>query len=280
MADDRIILTRRRFIGASVSTVAMTMAGGIAKPYVSRAADRPLITHGLQSGDVGIDSGVVWARTDRPARMQVEISTTESFRNIRQGVFADALPESDFTAKLLVEDLPSGQDIFYRIRFQDLFSPTIVGEPMVGRFRTAPRDRRSISFVWSGDTGGPGMGHRREPRRHAHLRHHARNRPDFFIHSGDTIYADGPLVAERKLAERRALEQPRHRGKVEGRRDARRISRQLQIQPARQEPARFQRRDPDLRAMGRSRGHQQLVAGRAADARRARSARNTSRRTP
>src|SRR5438128_576934 len=120
MGNDRIVLTRRRFIGASVSTAAMTIVGGIAKPYLSRAADRPAITHGLQSGDVGTDSGVVWARTDRPARMQVEISTTDSFRTIRHGVFADALPESDFTAKLLVEDLPSGQDLFYRVRFQDL----------------------------------------------------------------------------------------------------------------------------------------------------------------
>ena len=28
----------------------------------------------MQSGDVGIDSGVVWARADRPARMQIEIA--------------------------------------------------------------------------------------------------------------------------------------------------------------------------------------------------------------
>ncbi len=199
MASSSTVLTRRRFIAASASTAAMTMAGGIAKPYPSRAADRPTITHGLQSGDVGIDSGVVWARTDRPARMQVEIATTESFKNIRHGVFADALPESDFTAKLLVEDLPSGQDIFYRVRFQDLSSPTIVGEPMVGRFRTAPRDRRSISFVWSGDTAGQGWGidvERGGMRTYATM---LRNRPDFFIHSGDTIYADDPMVAERKL---------------------------------------------------------------------------------
>src|SRR6201982_3812714 len=26
-----------------------------------------------------------------------------------------------------------------------------------------------------------------------------RNRPDFFIHNGDTIYADGPIVAEKKM---------------------------------------------------------------------------------
>jgi alkaline phosphatase D len=97
MAGDRIVLTRRRFIGTSVSTAAVTMAGGIAKPYLSRAADRPIITHGLQSGDVGTESGVVWARTDRPARMQVEIATTDSFRTIRHGVFADTYAKENAT---------------------------------------------------------------------------------------------------------------------------------------------------------------------------------------
>ena len=62
-------LSRRRFIAGSVSTAALTWTGGIAKPYPSRATDRPIITHGLQSGDIGVDSGVVWARSDRPAKL-------------------------------------------------------------------------------------------------------------------------------------------------------------------------------------------------------------------
>ena len=52
-------------------------------PYLSRAADRPLVTHGVQSGDVGADGGVVWARADRPSQMMVEVATTESFGNAR-----------------------------------------------------------------------------------------------------------------------------------------------------------------------------------------------------
>jgi alkaline phosphatase D len=193
-------LSRRRFIAGFVSTAALTWTGGIAKPYLSRATDRPLITHGLQSGDIGVDSGVVWARSDRPARMQIEIATTDSFKDIRGGAFVDALPDSDFTAKLLLKELPAGQDIFYRIRFQDLASPTIVGEPMVGRFRTAPSDRRSISFCWSGDQAGQGWGideSRGGMRTYATM---LRNRPDFFIHSGDHIYADLVLPPEVKLA--------------------------------------------------------------------------------
>ena len=72
--------------------------------------------------------------------------------------FVDALPETDFTAKALIEDLPPGQDIFYRLRFRICHSPKVIGEPAIGRFRTAPADRRSISFVWSGDTAGQGWG--------------------------------------------------------------------------------------------------------------------------
>ena len=70
---------------------------------------------------------------------------------------------------------------------------------MIGRFRTAPADRRSVSFVWSGDTAGQGWGideARGGMRIYATMR---KNRPDFFIHSGDTIYADAPIAAEVKL---------------------------------------------------------------------------------
>src|SRR5262250_1703665 len=150
--------TRRRLLATGAASTLVAAAGGIARPYLSRAADRPQVSHGVQSGDVSVDGGVVWARADRPARMLIEAATTDSFKDIRRAVFVDALPETDFTAKALIDGLPAGQDIFYRIRFQDLASPTITGEPMVGRFRTAPSDRRSISFVWSGDTAGQGWG--------------------------------------------------------------------------------------------------------------------------
>jgi len=57
----------------------------------------------VQSGDVSVDSAVLWARADRPSRMRVEIATTDSFRDIPHGTFVDALPETDFTAKTLIE---------------------------------------------------------------------------------------------------------------------------------------------------------------------------------
>ena len=190
---DRTPLTRRRFLITAASSAATVPLQAIAKPFISRAPGRPLITHGVQSGDVSMDSGVVWARADRAARMLVELATTESFKTIIGAVSADALPATDFTAKKLIEGLPPGQDIFYRISFADLASPTTVGEPVIGRFKTAPRDRRSVSFTWSGDAVGQGWGideSRGGMRTFATMR---RNLPDFFIHSGDSIYADCPV---------------------------------------------------------------------------------------
>src|SRR5947207_15709734 len=101
-------ISRRRF----VSTASAAAMGSLAMPYLSRAADRPIITHGVQSGDVSIDGAVVWARADRPSQMLVEVSTTESFARVRALPPIAALPESDFTAKMLLENLPAGQDIF------------------------------------------------------------------------------------------------------------------------------------------------------------------------
>jgi alkaline phosphatase D len=195
----RPAVTRRHVLATGTAATAFTTIGGIARPFISRANDRPLITHGVQSGDVSADSGVIWARADRPSRMLVEIATTDSFKDARNAAFVDALPETDLTAKLLLENLPPAQEIFYRVRFQDLASPTIVGEAQVGRFRTAPNDRRSISFVWSGDTAGQGWGideARGGMRTYATM---LKARPDFFIHNGDNIYADGPIAAEQKM---------------------------------------------------------------------------------
>src|SRR5689334_23154054 len=85
----RPAVNRRRLLTASASAATLAAVSTIARPYLSFAADRPTITHGVQSGDVSVDSGVVWARADRPSRMQVEISTTDSFNVIHQGAYVD-----------------------------------------------------------------------------------------------------------------------------------------------------------------------------------------------
>ena len=189
--------SRRRFL----STAGGAALGVLSTPYLSRAADRPMVTSGVQSGDVGSDSGMVWARADRPSQMMVEVATTKSFANARTLPPIAALPESDFTAKLLLENLPSGQQIFYRVRFRDLTDSNVASEPVVGRFRTAPGDRRDVSFVWGGDVAGQGWGINPDDGGMVTFATMRKHRPDFLLHSGDTIYADGPIKSEVTLAD-------------------------------------------------------------------------------
>ena len=181
--------SRRAFLATGTA-----FATSLALPSISRASARPVFTHGVQSGDVDLSSGMIWTRTDRPARVMMEVSTTESFANARRLAALDALPESDFAVKRLVDGLPSDQDIFYRFTATDLHDSNAVSEAITGRFKTAPNSRRSVRFAWSGDTAGQGWGiDDTGMATYATMVKHA---PDFFIHSGDTIYADGPMKDE------------------------------------------------------------------------------------
>ena len=187
-------ISRRLFIQGSAATGLAAAA-----PSISYAAERPVVTHGVQSGDVDAGSAVIWARADRPSKAFVEVATSDGFRDARRVAPLDVLPEGDFAMKRLLTGLPAGQDIFYRIVFEELTGGRARSEPVVGRFRTAPAGRRDLRFAWSGDTGGQGWGIDTGRGGMATYGMIARHAPDFFIHSGDTIYADGPIAAEKKM---------------------------------------------------------------------------------
>jgi alkaline phosphatase D len=188
-------LTRRRFLAsAALGGGALWAAPRVFAQPASGA--RPAVPWGVQSGDVTDRSAVVWSATDRPARTLVEYATTERFDNPRRVVGPAALPETGFTARVTLTDLPAGQDVFYRVTFLDLGDMKTASLPVNGRFRTAPTDGRDVSFMWSGDTAGQGWGIDREwggMRLYEVMRG---LQPDFFVHSGDMIYADGPIRAE------------------------------------------------------------------------------------
>ena len=186
-------MSRRGFM-ASAGATGLVAASGLAMPFYSRASQRPAFTHGVQSGDVDMSSGMIWGRTDRPARVMMEVATREDFANATRLAPLNALPESDFAVKRLVADLAADQDVFFRMTAADLSDLNATSEPVIGRFRTAPAGRRDIRFAWSGDTAGQGWGIDDDGMKtYATM---ARHTPDFFIHSGDTIYADGPMKDE------------------------------------------------------------------------------------
>jgi alkaline phosphatase D len=164
---------------------------------------RPLVTSGVQAGDVTARRAVIWSRADRPARMIVEYATNDAFRGATTIEGPAALADTDFTARVDLAGLTPGEMVFYRVRFDNLSHPGARSEPTTGQFRTAPRVRRRIRLAWSADTVGQGWGISPE---HGGLRTYEtmlRHEPDVFVHSGDMIYADNPLLPEVPLADGR-----------------------------------------------------------------------------
>ncbi|WP_115541555.1 alkaline phosphatase D family protein [Xanthomonas campestris] len=186
---------RRRVLQGLGAGLLLPATAGWSTRTLAAPSGRPLITDGVQSGDVQEGRAMLWSRCDRPARLRVEWDTRPSLRHARRIDGALALPTQDFTARVDLAALPPGQDIFYRVRFEDAHSG-VLSAPVHGHLRSAPQARDNVRFVWSGDTVGQGFGINPDiggMRIYSAMR--ARN-PDFFLHSGDTIYADGPVPAE------------------------------------------------------------------------------------
>ena len=160
---------------------------------------RPQIPFGVQSGDITPGRAIVWSRSDRSARMIVDYATTESFQNSQRIIGPAAIEPTDFTARVDLAGLPAGQKIFYRVSFQDLENSKITSEPVIGSFLTPPTAKRDVRFVFGGDVCGQGWGINPEFGGMKIYEAMRAAQPDFFIHSGDTIYADGVIPAEVKL---------------------------------------------------------------------------------
>ncbi len=151
----------------------------------------PAITHGVQAGDVGGGAATIWARCDEPARLVVEWGTTGAFEHRVAGAIVG--PDRDRAGTATLAGLPDGQTITYRARFER--EAARGASPWVTGTFVTPRAER-IRLVWSGDTCGQGFGRNPEwggMRGYAAIRD---ARPDFFLHSGDLIYGDGPILAE------------------------------------------------------------------------------------
>jgi len=193
---------RREFLTLGAAAVAAARQDR-APALVTRDDDRPGVPCGAAAGDVTDGQAIVWSRTDRPARLVVEYSTTPSFTDTRRIVGPAALEDTDFTARVDLIGLPAGQRISYRVLFQDLADLRRFSVPVEGSFQTpaaavasAGGAGRDVSFTFSGDCVGQGWGidlSRGGMRLYDAMR---KLQPDVFIHLGDTIYADQALKSE------------------------------------------------------------------------------------
>ncbi|MER5716355.1 alkaline phosphatase D family protein [Streptomyces sp. NPDC002132] len=186
--------------GSLAASAALTLPVAAGAAPALALSGRPRAGWGVQAGDVTTDSGLVWVRSDRPARMIVETAATPSFRDARRRLGPLLGADSDFTGTTRLHGLPAGEQIHYRVLLADPDDPRRTGEPVTGTFRTASATRRDgVRFVWSGDLAGQGWGINPELGGYRIYRAMAALDPDFFLCSGDNIYADGPLAESAPL---------------------------------------------------------------------------------
>ncbi|WP_163647723.1 alkaline phosphatase D family protein [Modicisalibacter sp. 'Wilcox'] len=188
-------LTRRDFL-ARGSRLGLGVLGGSllgAPAIVMAEARRPQVVSGAMSGDMLDDRAMLWGQADRPARMWLEVADNPEFRGARTLPSLDVLPDTDLIGKVDATGLGGRDTLHYRLRFAALGDERAVSEPVTGRLRLPPRQPRDVRFVWSGDVVGQGWGIDESRGGMRIFETMRRQQPDFFIHSGDSVYADGPL---------------------------------------------------------------------------------------
>ncbi|WP_024297033.1 alkaline phosphatase D family protein [Methylomicrobium lacus] len=194
--------SRRHFI--KTSTLALgagfvpTMRGRssiAASGDSSEWVGQPQSAQGIQIGDVLQDRAIVWSRSDRPSRMLVEYSFHSDFTEATLLPGPLVLVGSDYTARIDLTGLPAGRDVYVRVWFQDIDERKVLSQPSYGYFRTAPDAVRPLRFLWSGDTCGQGWGINPDIGGMRIFETMRQTEPDFFIHCGDSIYADSPIQA-------------------------------------------------------------------------------------
>ena len=189
------MISRRSF----VKSASGLFAAPAVMSRVLQESAAPLMPGGVQVGDVTPTRAMIWSATNRAARMMVEVSRDERFTSPRLIEGPAALESSGFTAKLDLAGLTAGEPVFYRVWFDDLARPGLLSPRVTGHFRAAPTAARHLTICWSGDVVGQGWGINPEFGGLRLYETMARHNPDLFIHSGDMIYADGPLEPEVKL---------------------------------------------------------------------------------
>src|SRR5918993_5665518 len=106
-------MKRRTFLertmrGLAVVATPARVWGGQAPAVITSDRARPRIDYGVAAGDPAPGRAIVWAHVDRPARMTVEYSSTESFANVRRVTGSVATPETGLTAPAALGDLAGG----------------------------------------------------------------------------------------------------------------------------------------------------------------------------
>jgi len=189
-AQNRHTVDRRRLLTSSAGAAAVVGLGAVPGllSAPAQALTRLSLPAGVQTGDVTPRTGVLWARASGAGRLMARL-TSGSLERTVFGPLATAA--SDFTARIDLTGLAPGRQYDAALWFES--EDGTAGEVQHATFRTASIHPAPTSFVWTGDTAGQGWGINPDlGGMTTYAAMHATN-PDFFLHSGDTVYADGPI---------------------------------------------------------------------------------------
>lgn len=184
----RSLLRASAVLGAGAASAVALPSASTASPVLLRAG-RGQLTHGVAAGDVTARTAVLWARADRPGRLVATVRLPGRGGGLRhvRGPVVDR--SGDLAGRIRLSGLRPGETYEYSLAVDSGHGP---GQPVDGTFSTAPRSRRDVSFVWTGDTAGQGWGRHVDDGMPGYSAMLA-TRPDFLVHSGDTVYSDGPI---------------------------------------------------------------------------------------
>lgn len=188
--DDTTRVDRGPAPGPLALALGLLLAAGCARMPGPEEWVDPRATHGVAVGEVEARSAVIWARTDRPARLRMFLERLDGPTPllVREAeVPVDAA--SDYSGRIPLDDLAPATPYRAVVRFTGSDGQT--GSPDAVLFRTAPapRDPAPVRLAWGGDLGGQGVC--RDAREgFPILGHVLAERPDLFVGLGDMIYAD------------------------------------------------------------------------------------------
>lgn len=170
------------------------------------------VTHGITIGDVGAESVILWARSDRPATLHVQLTgPADASHSAQVAVTAD----HDFAGSATVHGLRADTEYRYEVWFQtdkpaQNQSPGAGQSPAAeaegrerGSLRTAPAadQARPVRLIWGGDLAGQNVC-RDSQRGFTIFEHMPAGEFDLFIALGDMIYADNACEALGKYGNR------------------------------------------------------------------------------
>lgn len=164
--------SRRRALQAAASLGMLPLAAAIPAAHAAKLAFTPACF------DVQEDRALIWLSANEAAKLHVRWGVSPESLTSQSAVGSfDAT--SDFTGHVALTGLPQGATVFYRA-----FSGDTVASELC-RLQTPRKRGQSFSVAFSGD-----MQETYKPFRIFDVMETAK--PDFFVHLGDTVYADSP----------------------------------------------------------------------------------------